>query len=174
MASDTSLKDALARLSKVEDVLKGDWTDAGNKVGLMAKREATEVAGQVTGGSGVMSHMGRGARLRARYDLDDQGRKCTVSLQPPGPWVIMEQGAKPHEIGPRRGARHTVFGGAMFGGQGAPAIMAPSYSHPVYRVHHPGMRQKRGAIRKTFGRIRGKASETFHDEMVKKIEAIYG
>lgn len=174
MASDTGqLKAAVQRLERVEKVISGDWTAAGHKVGQRAKREAKAVAGEVTGGSGRLTHMGRGATLSSGYDLEEQGKRLIFKLRPPGPWVIMEQGAKPHAIGPRGSKGRTVFGGLMFGG-GQRANQAPGYEHPVYRVHHPGMRQKRGAIRKTFSRVRDMATPVYHDEMVKQIGEIYG
>lgn len=170
MASGTSLESAMLRLKSVEEVLTGDWTAAGHKVGGMAKREAKAVAADVTGGSGRLSHMGRGTALSSGYDLADQGKRMTFKLRPPGPWVIMEQGAKPHAIRPKRS--RLKGGGSGWGI--TPAIIAPGYDHPVYRVHHPGMRQKRGAIRKTFARVRENASATYHEEMIKKIATIYG
>lgn len=166
------------RLDRVKDALTGDWSAAGHKVGQRAKREATVIAAEVTGGSGRLTHMGRGAKLSSGYDLEAQGKRLIFKLRPPGPWVIMEQGAKAHEIRPRRsrggGKGGGVFGGVMMGGGGEAAIMGAGYSHPVYRVHHPGMRQKRGAIRKTFARVRDIATPLYHDEMDKKLAEIYG
>lgn len=170
MASDTSLAGAGARLRALEAALKGDWTAAGHKVGAMAKKEAKAIAADVTGGSGVLTHMGRGARLGSGYDLEDQGKRMTLKLRPYGPWVIMEKGAKGHVIRPKRSR---LRGGGSGWGI-TPAVMAPGYDHPVYRVGHPGMRQKRGAIRKTFARVRVKGPETYHDEMVRMIAKIYG
>src|SRR5215471_5095637 len=102
MASDTSLKAAADRLAKVEAVLKGDWTKAGNRVGQMAKREAKATAAEVTGGSGRLRNMGRGTTLSSGYDLANRGTQMTLKLRPPGPWIIFEQGAKGHEIRPKR------------------------------------------------------------------------
>lgn len=169
MASDT-LEAAVLRLKALEDALSGDWTQAGHAVGAMAKREAKAAAAEATGGSGVLTHMGRGARLSSGYDLDNQGKRLTLKLRPPGPWVIMEQGAKAHVI-PKSSGRRRGRGKP----RGARYLLAPGYSHPVKApIHHPGMRQKRGAIRKTFARVRDKASPMYHDEMVKKLAEIYG
>jgi hypothetical protein len=158
------------RLKRVEDVITGDWTAAGHQVGKRAKQEAKQVAATVTGGSGRLSHMGRGVALNSGYDLEAKGKRLIFKLRPPGPWVIMEKGAKAHAIKPK--------GGRLRGGGSGwgitPAIIAPGYDHPVYRTSHPGMRQKRGAIRKTFARVREMATPAYHDEMVKQIGRIYG
>ena len=160
----------MLRLRRVEEVVTGDWTAAGHKVGQWAKGEAKEVAAQVTGGSGVLSHMGRGTRLSSGYDLEQAGKRLILKLRPPGPWVIMEQGAKGHAIRPKRS--RMKGGGSGWGID--PAVIAPGYDHPVYKVSHPGMRQKRGAIRKTFTRVRAGATPQYHEEMVKQIGTIYG
>lgn len=171
MASDTGqLKAAVQRLERVEKVITGDWSAAGHKVGQRAKREAKAVAGEVTGGSGRLTHMGRGATLSSGYDLEEQGKRLIFKLRPPGPWVIMEQGAKPHAIRPKRS--RMKGGGSGWGID--PAIIAPGYDHPVYKVRHPGMRQKRRAIARTFARVRDIATPVYHDEMVKQIGEIYG
>lgn len=114
--------------------------------------------------------MGKGVTLSSGYDLENRGTLITLKLRPPGPWLIMEQGAKPHVIRPKRS--RMKGGGSGWGI--TPAIIGGGYSHPVYRVEHPGMRQRRGAIRKTFARVRNKASATYHDAMVEKIGDIYG
>jgi hypothetical protein len=81
----------------------------------------------------------------------------------------MEQGAKPHAIRPKRSRMGRGSGWGI-----DPAIIGGGYDHPVYKVSHPGMRQKRGAIRKTFARVRDMASGQYHEEMVKQIGQIYG
>lgn len=172
MASDTGeLKAAAERLERVNKVLSGDWTAAGHRVGKMAKAEAKDVAAEVTGGSGMLRNMGRGTRLSSGYELEDRGRRMTLTLRPRGPWVIFEQGARGHVIGVKKSR-------ARGGGSGwgiTPAIYARGYDHPTSKPFtHPGARTKRGAIRKTFARVRAKGSETYHTEMVKQIGQIYG
>jgi hypothetical protein len=173
MADSASLKEALARLERLGRVLTGDWTEAAHKAGQAGKQEAQTVGRAVTGGSGVLSHMGRGARLGSRYEIKENGQLLEIALRPPGPWVIMTNGAKPHMIRPRGGRGRTVFGGMMFGG-GERAIIAPGYAHPVSETHHPGMRQKRGAIDKAFVRMRTVVTPAYHDAMLKQVGALYG
>lgn len=166
MANDTGLVALNRRFDAIQNVLAGDFTAAGHEVGKGARKEATTVARSVTGGDGVLSHMGRkGARLGMRYDVAEQGRRVTLKLTPAGPWVLTERGAKPHTIKPRRRASGWGI---------TPAMWAPSFPHPVsVPVGHPGTRNTQtGSIRRALGRMRVQAPIDFHAGYLKQLAKV--
>lgn len=169
MATDVGLPALNARLGAIQDVLKGDLTTAGHAVGKGARTEARSVAQDVTGGDGVLSHMGRkGARLGMRYDVEEQGRTVVLKLTPAGPWVLTERGAKPHTIKPKGGRARGLGSGWGIDA----AVWAPSYDHPTRKPFaHPGTTGK-GSVRRAFGRMRVRAPKDFHDEYVAKLAKV--
>ena len=170
MATDNGLSALALRIGKVEEMLAGDWTPAGHAVGKGARREAKAVAADVSGGDGVLSHMGRrGARLGMRYDLAAQGRTVIVKLGPAGPWMLTEKGGKPHTIPRATSRRRRGRGGARY-------LMAPGYNHPVRApVEHPGTKgsQAKRSVSRTFERIRAQAPTDFHEAYVAKLGEIF-
>jgi hypothetical protein len=105
-----------------------------------------------------------------RYDVEDQGRRVTIKLTPAGAWVLTESGAKPHTMKPRR-SRSRGFGS----GWGITAtVWAAGYAHPTSKPFgHPGAAGK-GSIRRSFGRIRGRASADFHEAYLKQLAQAMG
>ena len=159
------------RLDAVADVYAGNLLPAATAAGMAAKREATFVANDVAGGR--LSHMGkRGTRLTSGFDVGAAGKTVTIALRPPGPWMILERGAKGHVIGPRR-TRTTKAGHARTGPRTTWAVQGAGYAHPVRSAQHPGTGGKR-AVSRAFGRMRTAASKAFHDEQVQQLRRIYG
>lgn len=173
MATDNGLSDLARRLGRVEEMLAGDWTTAGHAVGKVARRDANEVARDVAGGNGVLSHMGRrGARLGMRYDLATQGRTVIVKLGPAGPWMLTEKGAKPHTIKPRGGRARGLGSGWGIDA----AVYASGYDHPTRKPFtHPGTKgsQAKRSITRSFARIREHAPKTFHEAYVAKLGEVF-
>jgi hypothetical protein len=172
VATDQGIAALQARLDRIQDLYNGDMTKAGHAVGKGARTEAKDVASGVTGGDGVLSHMGRkGARLGMRYDLADQGRRVTIKLTPAGPWVLTESGAKPHTIKPKSGRARGL--GTGWGIDAA--VWSPAYDHPTRKPFtHPGTRgrQARRAITRTFARVRARASRDFHDAYLEQLAKV--
>jgi hypothetical protein len=166
VATDQGLPALNARLSAIQDLLKGDMTSAGHAVGRGGRTEANAVARDVTGGDMVLSHMGRkGARLGMRYDVTEQGRTVTMKLVPAGPWILTARGAKPHTI-PRATRRRRRGGG------NARFVFGPSYQHPVRGpIEHPGTSGK-DSIGRALARMRTRAPRDFHDEYVSKLARV--
>ena len=172
MAADNGLSALDRRLGEIQDVLKGDMTKGGHAVGKGARQEAEAVAKSVTGGDGVLSHMGRrGARLGMRYDVSDLGRHVVINLKPAGGWVLTEKGAKPHTIKPKRGRSRGLGSGWGIDA----AVWAPSYDHPTRKpFSHPGTKgsQSRRSITRTFAKVRARASEDFHAAYVAQLAKV--
>lgn len=161
--------EAAAKLLRVASIFEGQGlVEIGHAVGKGARVEANRVASDVAGGDMRLSHWGRkGVKLGMGYDLEAGGRQVVVKLRPPGVWVAEEKGAAPHLIGRGRGRRARSGGRVRY-------LHGGSYAHPVRApVAHPGMGGK-GAIRRTFGRIRGRASDDAHKSVVKQLGSIYG
>lgn len=162
MAADSGLSDLQRRLDAIQDLLEGDMTPMAHAVGKGARQDANAIAKDVSGGDGVLSHMGRkGARLGMRYDVEQQGRLTFIKLVPAGPWMLTQKGAVGHQI-PRRATR-----------RGKPRfVMGAGYSHPVRApIQHPGAPGK-DSIQRAFVRIRRNASENFHDAYVKQLAKV--
>lgn len=171
MATDVGLPALSRRLDAIADVYKGDLTQAGHNVGKGARTEASSVARDVTGGDQRLSHMGRkGARLGMRYDVEDQGKRVIIKLTPAGPWMLTERGAKPHTIKPKAARARGIGSGWGIDA----AVWAPGYAHPTRKPFtHPGAPGK-SSIRRTMGRIRGRASADFHEGYVKQLAQAMG
>lgn len=107
---------------------------------------ATESAARVVGNGGTMRIHGRGgrrpaAKMATRSEIS--GDALIVSGTPAGPWVWIQSGTRPHQIGrPGRG-------GPRF-------LKASTYAHPVIGpVPHPGSTGRQAWTR---------AVETFRNE----------
>ena len=156
-----------ARLEAVQRAYTADLTEPATKAAMVGKADTLEVAAQL----GRLTHMGRrGVNLTARYQIDNAGKRITFGLRPPGAWVIVERGAGPHAIRPRRGRAHSVFGGAVFGA-GRAAVQG-ALGHPVAVAHHPGAHGRQG-ITRAFGRLRTVVPKAFHDAQVDQLRRIY-
>ena len=156
---------ARAKLDQIAKLL-GDpkpLVIAGSRAG---KQAATVVAGEL----GPLRHMGRGVTLRVRDDVSADNRTITIALRPAGAWVITEQGAKEHDIRPRRGSRHQVFGGALFGG-GRPAVTVKG--QPVAVARGASARGRRG-IARAFAKARPAIPAAIHEAQVQQMRRIYG
>lgn len=169
MANDAGLPALSRRLNEIRDLYTGDLTTCGHAVGKGARTATTAAARSVSGGDGVLSHMGRrGARLGMRYEVEQQGRLVFIKLVPAGPWVLVQKGAKPHTIKPRRARLRG--GGSGWGID--PAVYAPSYDHPTrVPVHHPGAPGRDG-IQRAFVSVRERASRDFHEAYVAKLAKV--
>lgn len=162
MAADNGLNALQARLDAIQGLLDGDMTPMAHAVGKGARTDVTAIARAVTGGDGVLSHMGRkGARLGMRYDVEQRGRLVFMKLGPAGPWMLTQKGAKAHQI-PRTLRR-----------RGKPRfVMGSGYSHPVRApIQHPGS-PGRDSVQRAFVRIRQHASENFHDAYVQQLAKV--
>ncbi len=149
--------DAVARLITGPDLAR--LTRAGATAG---KQAAQEVGDRL----GPLRNMGRGVKLRARYDISADGRTIVIGLRPPGAWVIVQSGARTHEVKPRR--RRTR--GAPTG-RGAPAVMTPNGPRAiVYGAHARG----RNGIGAAFARARPAIPQAIHDAQVDAMRAIFG
>ena len=155
---------AAQRLGAVGRIFSDDLTDLGHAAGRAGKQAGLGVARQL----GVLRHMGRrGVRLSARYDVESGGRVIVVKLTPPGPWVLVEQGAGPHAINPRR-RRKTATGRPS-------AVLGAGFGHPVGRGVVTGARARaRGGIRTAFARARPAIVDAWHDAELARIRRIYG
>jgi hypothetical protein len=166
VASDAGLPALQRRFDAIQDLLSGDLTSCGHAVGKGGRTEAKQSARSVTGGDEVLSHFGRrGVRLSYGYDLDQQGRRVTMKLRPPGPWSLVESGAKPHSI-PRSTSRRRR--------RGPRVLSSPSFGPVSGPVEHPGTRgsQALHAVTQTFDRIDRRASKDFHDAYVELLAKV--
>jgi hypothetical protein len=107
---------------------------------------ATEAAARVVGNGGTMRIHGRGGRrsaVRMATRSEISGDALIVNGTPAGPWVWIQSGTRPHEIGKP--------------GRGGPTFLkASAYAHPVRGpVMHHGSTGRRAWTR---------AVETFRDE----------
>jgi hypothetical protein len=140
VSTDTTLAAAAERFARVERFLSSDLTPMAVEIAKESKTAALQVAQAVTG-SGRLSHMGRrGVRLGAVYTIEEQGRRIWIKFVPPGAWVIMDTGAKPHEEPRKRRGTRSGRGkrkGAMFGS---------GLAHPLTHVEHPGVRGRRALM----------------------------
>jgi len=138
-------------------------TPMAHAVGKGARTNVTAVAREVTGGDGVLSHMGRrGARLGMRYEVEQRGRLTFIKLAPAGPWMLTQKGAKGHTI-PRSSRRRNAK--PRF-------VMGAGYSHPVRGpIHHPGAGGK-DSIQRAFARVRRDASKDFHAAYVEQLAKV--
>lgn len=131
---------ALAR--DLEDLPARTVADAVELVQTFALEEAR----RATGGSGRMSGVNRGARLRAaaRTRSSSDGAAAELSGVPAGGWAILTGGTGRHTITPDRGE-----------------VLAGSLEHPVsVGVRHPGQRA-RGAWRQVVRRSEPAVSRLF-------------
>jgi hypothetical protein len=80
-----------------------------------------------------------------------------VDADPKGFWTIVQKGAGPHWIGPRkigaRARRNAIRRGSPIGEKGG--IFASGYEHPIFGVLHPGTH---GAIGDPWGKAMAEAS----------------
>jgi hypothetical protein len=113
----------------------------------------------------------RGVRLSSGFDVTEAGKRVTIALRPPGAWMLVERGAKPHDIAPKR--RTTRAGHIRTAKRDRWTVQAASAAHPTRRVHHPGASGKR-AITRAFGRMRTTVPKAFHDAQVAELRRIYG
>jgi hypothetical protein len=162
VAADSGLSGLQSRLDAIQDLLDGDMTPMAHAVGKGARQDVTTVARSVSGGDGVLSHMGRkGARLGMRYEVEQRGRLTFIKLVPAGPWMLTQKGAKAHKI-PRTSRR-----------RGKPRfVMGAGYSHPMRApVEHPGS-GGRDSVQRAFAKVRASASKNFHDAYVQQLAKV--
>lgn len=83
---------------------------AVGRAALVYKESVLAEAASDTGGDLRLSHWGwkvsggyRGVKLGAGYDVKGyEHAVAKLAARPQGPWKVLEYGAAPHEIGPRR------------------------------------------------------------------------
>lgn len=96
----------------------------------IAKESASRVVG---GGATMRMHGRRGKRVPIKLGTrwNRSGNSVFINGTPAGPWVWIESGTRPHEVGrPRRGTVTYLKG--------------PTYDHPVKGpVMHPGSTGRR-------------------------------
>jgi hypothetical protein len=162
VTSTSNTREVLARLDTVADIYTGNLEPAAVRAGVAAKRDATLVALELTGGK--LSHMGaRGVRLGSGFEVLNTGRMLVIKLRPAGAWIILESGARPHVID-AHGKRRRAEGHA---------VHAAKYPHPVRSTPHPGARGKRG-ITRTFAKMRATVPKAFHDAQVAQMVRVFG
>jgi hypothetical protein len=162
VAADNGLNALQSRLDAIQGLLEGDMTPMAHAVGKGARQDVTAIARDVSGGDGVLSHMGRkGARLGMRYEVEQRGRLTFIKLVPAGPWMLTQKGAKAHQI-PRTSRR-----------RGKPRfVMGSGYSHPVRApIQHPGS-GGRDSVQRAFVRVRQHASKNFYDAYVEQLAKV--
>jgi hypothetical protein len=154
---------ALAHLDAVQRLITGPDLARLTRAGATAGKQAAQAVGDRLG---PLRHMGRGVKLRARYDMTGDGRTIVIALRPPGAWVIAQSGARVHEIKPRR--RRTK---GTTPGRGAPAVLTPNGPRAiVYGAHARG----RNGIAAAFARARPAIPQAIHDAQVDAMRAIFG
>ena len=112
-------------------------------------------------GDGTMSGFGRrGAKLRARDTITGSGAYvfCTVRGLPAGPWAILNDGANPHVIRPRRRR-----------GRGRRGALGVSGFGVYASVSHPGSRAKG-----TWRRVRTRAERVIPAMFADDVSRIVG
>lgn len=127
-----------------------DVTRKGVEAGaLLVTRSARTSIRAGSGGDSVLSNVGRGARVGARYDI--QGRQNPTALvRATGPLRLLDNPTRPHRIGAkvkkgRSQSSRAAFYNAIFGGgsgYGSAKPLRTPYG-PRYSVQHPGTRGKR-------------------------------
>lgn len=156
-----SSADAQRHIDQVRTLLGANLDRLSTAGARAAKAEALRVAADL----GAMSHMGRGVKLKAGYDVAAGGASFAVALRPPGAWVIAEKGARRHTIKPRR-RRQTASGRP-------PALAGGGLASPVARVVNARARGRRG-ITRAFARARAVIPDAIHAEQLRAMRAIYG
>ncbi len=93
---------------KLAEVAKGiESPQVVRAAGLAAKKAATEVAKDVSGGDQRLSGWGRRG-IKLGVGFDEAPGQVTLNLRPGGVWVVMEQGRRGGKVvrpRKRRGAR---------------------------------------------------------------------
>jgi hypothetical protein len=106
-----------------------------------------------SGGDSILSNVGRGARVGARYDIEGAANP-TALVRATGPLHLLDNPTRAHQITPkvkkgRSRASRAAFYNAIFGGEGGFGGTRPMRTPygPRYRVNHPGTRGKRTFFR---------------------------
>lgn len=122
----TPLTGVAARIAK----LPFDITEAAvTRFDEVAKESASRVVGA---GATMRLHGRRGRRVpvKLRTRSNRSGDSVYINGSPAGPWVWIESGTKPHEIGRRR--------------RGVTYLKGPRYAHPIKGpIIHPGSTGRR-------------------------------
>jgi hypothetical protein len=160
MAGDDSAA-VVEHLAAVEALLSTPGVEQLTRAaGTAGKRAVVSVGGRL----GRLSHMGRkGVKLGGRYDV--AGSAVAVALRPPGAWVIVERGAKPHRIAPKRSRLRAARGGR-------PPALGGGLDQP--RAHVVGRAKGRGGIRQAFAAARPAMTDAVRDAQVEAMRRIYG
>jgi hypothetical protein len=120
MATFTSVSAFADHVAGYGEKIKGAETRALNAAALAATNDIRDQAKRyhITGRSG------RKAQLKAGYTVF--GSRAEITARPPGAWQLIEQGAHPHTIRPRKK------------GRGKRRALAVSGYGVFAVVHHPG------------------------------------
>lgn len=142
MGRSRDLGELAGKLAALEVALDGVTRATHQRIGREAKTGWIPVAaGRAVGGDLAMSNFGRGRRrgaikLTAGYDADE--RRVEIRPRPPGPWALVEDGAKRHVIPRRRSIRRSRSGKTRV----VNGVKLPDGGIRPFVVH-PGVRGKR-------------------------------
>lgn len=146
-------------LSRAADRLADVPRLTARKAADLVVEVADDEARRATGGDGRMSGMGRrGPKLRAVARVTGRGSQAAAVIRgvPAGAWSILESGARPHVIAPRRRNRNRVLYGR-------------GLRHPVTGpVRHPGVRGRR-TWRRVVTQAKREVPDLFRDEVLKAV-----
>lgn len=117
---------AASRLQKMAKEFERAQRVAVERGSFEAKTVLLNELDRVTSGRKLRNVGKSGAKLNVRYDVKGQ-RNPTGLLRAVGPWHLIENPIKPHDISPRKRR-----------GKGKKAVVTPA--GPRAKVRHPGVR----------------------------------
>jgi hypothetical protein len=125
----------------------GDYAKVIAEANPKATKLAAEACAEIVRKNGARFHIkGRsgkafelGAKIEGLRISGNTGQAYViVKADPAGFWKLIEKGAKPHMIRPKRARRGRGRGRGKGQGRVTAAVFASGYEHPVREVHHPG------------------------------------
>ena len=145
----------MTRLAKIADRLADVPLRASVKAGRLIEEIAADEARRATGDGRFGGTGRRGPKLRAVSRTRSVGRGASTMVRgiPPGFWAILNSGAKPHVMKPKR----------------ARVLYGRNMRHPVAGpIRHPGARGKRTWTR-VVTEARSDVPDLFRDAVAKAI-----
>lgn len=150
-----------------------------NKAALVATTAARASIQAGSGGDNILSNVGRGAKVGARYDVKGVQNPSAL-VRATGPLHLLDWPTSPHQITSkvkkgRSRASRGAFYNALFGGEGGFANVKPMRTPygPRYRVSHPGTRGKR-TFERGIDAARPLIGPTFKTEMTRVMGRYFG